>query len=187
MDDVKVHYNSDRPAQLNALAYAQGTDIHMAPGQEHHLPHEAWHVIQQKQGRVQPTMQLQGVYVNDQAALEKEADEMGRKAVVHRVGSEIESGVGAPHYGAPVPASLDFSPDRKGRTRVAVPLSKTTSLLNHYMVVRNGTQYQLPIRAVYDPYSRRKKKDTKGHFVPNLLEETRAGRILRITLLLKQV
>lgn len=41
MDDVKVHYNSDKPAQLNALAYAQGTDIHIASGQEKHLPHEA--------------------------------------------------------------------------------------------------------------------------------------------------
>ena len=29
--DVKVHYNSSKPAQLNALAYAQGSDIHIAP------------------------------------------------------------------------------------------------------------------------------------------------------------
>lgn len=77
MDDVKVHYNSDKPAQLRALAYAQGTDIHVAPGQEKHLPHEAWHVVQQKQGRVQPTMQLQRVNVNDNEGLEKEADVMG--------------------------------------------------------------------------------------------------------------
>jgi hypothetical protein len=34
MDDVKVHYNSAKPAQLNAHAYAQGTDIHIASGQE---------------------------------------------------------------------------------------------------------------------------------------------------------
>src|SRR5690554_3825496 len=61
MDDVKVHYNSSQPAQLNALAYAQGTDIHVAPGQERHLPHEAWHVVQQKQGRVRPTIQAKGV------------------------------------------------------------------------------------------------------------------------------
>jgi len=33
MEDVKVHYNSAEPAQLNALAYAQGSDIHVAPGQ----------------------------------------------------------------------------------------------------------------------------------------------------------
>ena len=60
MDDVRVHRNSSKPAQLNALAYAQGTDIHLGPGQERHLPHEAWHVVQQKQGRVQATRQLKG-------------------------------------------------------------------------------------------------------------------------------
>ena len=78
MDPVKVHYNSAQPAQLNALAYTQGTDIHVAPGQEKHLPHEAWHVVQQAQGRVKPTMQMKdGVPVNDDAGLEREADVMG--------------------------------------------------------------------------------------------------------------
>jgi hypothetical protein len=82
MDDVKVHYNSPKPAQLQAHAFAQGTDIHMAPGQEKHLPHEAWHVVQQKQGRVKPTMQMKGkVSVNDDAGLEREADLMGAKAI----------------------------------------------------------------------------------------------------------
>lgn len=83
MDDVKVHRNSNKPAQLNAHAYAQGTDIHLAPGQEKHLPHEAWHVVQQKQGRVKPTMQMKDkVNVNDDSALEKEADVMGNKALL---------------------------------------------------------------------------------------------------------
>lgn len=82
MDDVKVHYNSSQPAQLNAHAYAQGNQIHVAPGQEKHVPHEAWHVVQQKQGRVKPTMQMKGkVNVNDDSSLEKEADVMGAKAV----------------------------------------------------------------------------------------------------------
>ena len=81
MDDVKVHYNSEKPAQLNAHAYAQGTNIHIAPGQEKHLPHEAWHVVQQKQGRVKPTKQLKKkVAINDDDSLEKEADVMGAKA-----------------------------------------------------------------------------------------------------------
>jgi Domain of unknown function (DUF4157) len=85
MDDVTVHYNSSQPAQLNALAYTQGTDIHVAPGQEQHLPHEAWHVVQQAQGRVQPTMQLKdGVPVNDDQGLEREADVMGAKAAHSR-------------------------------------------------------------------------------------------------------
>lgn len=81
MNDVRVHYNSPKPAQLQALAYTQGTDIHVAPGQEKHLPHEAWHVVQQMQGRVQPTVQLQGVNVNDDAGLEREADVMGGKVL----------------------------------------------------------------------------------------------------------
>jgi hypothetical protein len=82
MDDVKVHYNSDKPAQLNAHAYAQGSDIYIGAGQERHLPHEAWHVVQQKQGRVQPTLQMKaGVPVNDDAGLESEADLMGAKAL----------------------------------------------------------------------------------------------------------
>jgi hypothetical protein len=82
MDDVKVHYNSAKPAQLQAHAYAQGTEIHIASGQEKHLPHEAWHVVQQKQGRVMRTMQLKGkINVNDDKGLEKEADVMGAKAM----------------------------------------------------------------------------------------------------------
>jgi len=81
MDDVRVHRNSDQPAQLQAHAFAQGTDIHLAPGQEKHLPHEAWHVVQQKQGKVKPTLQLKKVKVNDDAGLEKEADVMGQKAI----------------------------------------------------------------------------------------------------------
>ena len=82
MDDVKVHYNSAKPAQLNAHAYAQGTDIHIASGQEKHLPHEAWHVVQQKQGRVQPTTMMKAkVPINDDQGLEKEADVMGARAL----------------------------------------------------------------------------------------------------------
>lgn len=80
MDDVKVHRNSSKPAQLQAHAYAQGTDIHLGSGQEKHLPHEAWHVVQQKQGRVKPTTSQGGTPVNDNQALEKEADVMGAKA-----------------------------------------------------------------------------------------------------------
>jgi len=84
MDHVRVHYNSDQPAQLQAFAYAQGSHIHVGPGQERHLPHEAWHVVQQAQGRVKPTIQTDvGAAVNDDPALEREADLMGEKAISH--------------------------------------------------------------------------------------------------------
>lgn len=82
LSDVKVHYNSNKPQQVGALAYTQGNEIHIAPGQEKHLPHEGWHAVQQKQGRVKPTMQMKiGTPINDDDSLEKEADVMGAKAV----------------------------------------------------------------------------------------------------------
>jgi len=82
LSDVKVHYNSAQPAQLQAHAYAQGNQIHLGPGQEKHLPHELGHVVQQKQGRVQPTVQMRaGVNINDDAQLEREADQLGEKAI----------------------------------------------------------------------------------------------------------
>ena len=80
MDDVRVHYNSDKPATVQALAYTQGTDIHVASGQEQHLPHEAWHVAQQMAGRVEPTTEMGGLPVNDNVGLEHEADVMGARA-----------------------------------------------------------------------------------------------------------
>lgn len=78
MDDVKVHYNSVKPAIVQALAYTQGTNVYMGAGQEQHLGHELWHVVQQKQGRVAPTGSVGGLPLNDNAALEKEADQYGR-------------------------------------------------------------------------------------------------------------
>lgn len=80
MDDVKVHYNSSQPATVQALAYTQGMDIHVTPGQERHLPHEAWHVAQQLAGRVEPTTEVGGMPVNDNIGLEHEADVMGARA-----------------------------------------------------------------------------------------------------------
>jgi len=87
MDDVRVHYNSSKPASVQALAYTQGTDIHVAPGQEQHLPHEAWHVAQQMAGRVAPTTNINGMPVNDNAGLEHEADVMGERALQRKVGA----------------------------------------------------------------------------------------------------
>lgn len=105
LDHVKVHYNSPKPAAVQAHAYTQGSEIHLASGQERHLAHELAHVVQQAQGRVKPTMQIDGVseviqvstpgsqngsfhrkaptgaiIVND-SALEKEAAAMGAKAL----------------------------------------------------------------------------------------------------------
>ena len=82
LDNVRVHYNSSKPAAVQAYAYTQGTDIHIAPGQESCLPHEAWHVTQQMSGRVSATTSIGGVAVNDDASLEHEADVMGARAAM---------------------------------------------------------------------------------------------------------
>jgi hypothetical protein len=82
MSDVRVHANSPKPARLNALAYTQGNQIHLGPGQEKHLPHEAWHAVQQKQGRVRPKIQENGIAMNNDHSLERDADVMGLRAEV---------------------------------------------------------------------------------------------------------
>jgi hypothetical protein len=86
--DVNIHQNDSSASQMGALAYTQGNDVHFAPGQfnpetqsgQELLGHELTHVEQQKQGRVQPTKQGKGLNVNDNPALENEADVMGKRA-----------------------------------------------------------------------------------------------------------
>ena len=80
LSDVLVHYNSIKPAQIEALAYTEGKNVFLGAGQERHLPHEGWHVVQQIQGRVSPTGQMGGMPISDDTALEHEADLMGAKA-----------------------------------------------------------------------------------------------------------
>lgn len=88
---VRVHPDSSVAPRMKALAYTQGTDIHFAPGQfkpetiagQQLLGHELTHVIQQREGRVHPTTEIGGMAVNDDAALEREADIKGARAAQH--------------------------------------------------------------------------------------------------------
>ena len=87
--DVRVHPESSQAPEVGALAYTQGTDIHFAPGQfkpdtsagQQLLGHELAHVVQQAEGRVQPTTEIGGMAVNDNESLEHEADVLGAQAV----------------------------------------------------------------------------------------------------------
>jgi len=81
LSDVRVRANSSKPARINALAYAQGNEIHLGPGHQRHLPHEAWHIVQQRQGRVQPTIQVGSQPINTDRGLEQEATNMGARAL----------------------------------------------------------------------------------------------------------
>jgi hypothetical protein len=127
--DVVVHRNSAEPARIGAAAFAKGDQIHLAPGQERHLPHEAWHVVQQKQGRVRTSAQMKGEKLNDEPALEGEADVMGARAAAHAGrGPLADQGVGLARVhplgdGAPVQRTVYNSMDAMwtaldpGRTR----------------------------------------------------------------------
>ncbi len=79
-DDVRVHYNSEKPAQLHAHAYTQGSEVFVAPGQEKHLPHELGHVVQQKSSEVKPTGEVGGMPLNDDEAMEDGADKLAEEA-----------------------------------------------------------------------------------------------------------
>ncbi len=74
MDDVNIHFNSSKPPEYGALAYTQGNEVHIGPGQEKHLKHELGHVVQQKLGKVTPTSMVAGQPLNDSPELEREAD-----------------------------------------------------------------------------------------------------------------
>jgi Domain of unknown function (DUF4157) len=81
LDAVRVHYNSPAPDRADAGAYAQGADIHISPGHEHLLPHEAWHVVQQAQRRVPPGHGRDAGAADGSPELEREADIMGSRAL----------------------------------------------------------------------------------------------------------
>ena len=86
--EVRVNTGSARAAELGALAFTQGSEVHVAPGQwapettkgQELLGHELTHVVQQREGRVRATAQLEGLGLNDEPALESEADAMGARA-----------------------------------------------------------------------------------------------------------
>lgn len=78
--DVEVHYDAGAPLNANAPDHRQGNDLKLTPGQDRHLPHEAWHAVQHKQGRVAATSSINSQPLNDNAMLEREADQMGEKA-----------------------------------------------------------------------------------------------------------
>ena len=81
-DDVRVHYNSDKPRRIGALAYTQIPQVHIGPGQERHLKHELGHVVQQKSGGVVPTKKVSGLPLNDDPKLEVMADKI---SVFHKI------------------------------------------------------------------------------------------------------
>ena len=137
---VRIHEGGDAE-ELDALAYAQGADIHFAPGRFapgsaqglELLGHELAHVVQQAQGRVVATAQVTGVPVNDDPALEHEADVFGAKAArgepaVARGGRVASSAAAVQRKPHPGPAEdgeyVAMSDTAAGAAAQAVPIQR---------------------------------------------------------------
>lgn len=89
LSSVRVHVGGEA-SQLGAKAYAQGDNLHFAPGAyapdtqagQELIGHELAHVVQQRAGRVAAPVQAgpAGALVNADTALEAEADQAGARA-----------------------------------------------------------------------------------------------------------
>jgi hypothetical protein len=158
--DVRVHVNSAKPAQIDALAYARGNDIYLGPGQERHLPHEAWHIVQQRQGRVLPTTQRGGQAINDDAGLEREADEQGRQAAAggaHRPTLRRQnSGTATARRGTTVQAIMSVAEFQAATPRgLLTPRKAVTTIdlaLGQYIAARSRSNVRKLLAAI-DAYT----------------------------------
>jgi hypothetical protein len=74
LSKVRVHYNSDKPDLIGAVAYAEGWDIYIAPGEEHALEHELAHVIDQLKGLAKETTEIGGQAIDGRTQMEERAD-----------------------------------------------------------------------------------------------------------------
>jgi hypothetical protein len=105
LSGVKVFRGSPEPEKYDALAYASQGSIHLAAGQDRHLPHEAWHLAQQAQKRVEADSALGDVRLNTDPGLEREADRMGPAA--QKLGETRTRGLGRHPPIGPSPAAAE--------------------------------------------------------------------------------
>lgn len=80
MAGVRVVYGSSEPARYGAAAFARKGVIHLGPGQDKFLDHEAAHIGQQRLGQVRPTGERKGQPVNEDASMEAAADHLAAQA-----------------------------------------------------------------------------------------------------------
>ena len=130
---VRVFRGSGEPAQLHAHAFTRGTDIHLAPGQDRHLAHEAWHVVQQLDGRVQADSTVGEVGVNTSPALESEADRMGQQALSGAVEAVPE--VARP---AEDPGTVQRKHAPEAQLEAALPLSQPMRVRSEVVQCRSS-------------------------------------------------
>jgi hypothetical protein len=163
---VHIHEGPQATA-MGALAYTQGTDIHFAPGQYNPnsqrgqalLGHELTHVVQQSQGRVQATTQAKGVDMNNEAGLEREAEEMGAKVARGErvigggdlVGTErpgLAADLSAPIQRAVVLTEAQIEAAQTHNNFVLGDVAARNEILAHVGGVEGGTFDQAAVQAL---------------------------------------
>lgn len=87
LSNVKVHYNSTKPADYQAVGIAQKNIIHLAPFHENKIKHEVVHIVQQKQNTF-PVCQQRGSVVSD-SRLEQEANQF----IIHNTSDTVQKDV----------------------------------------------------------------------------------------------
>lgn len=157
--DVKVH-EGNHANSLGAIAYTQGSHIHFASGKYNPdtssgqalLGHELAHVVQQRQGRVKPTGQIKGLPLNDNPALEQEADRLGLQAArsqtaVQRKPKTIQK---TPQYEIAVP-----KPSDDGYQEIAALSSETRQQIGRVKIKGSPVQQKMEIASLWvDPKHR---------------------------------
>lgn len=120
MDSVRVHYNSSQPTQLNALAYVQGNDIHVAPGQAIHMPHEAMPEHTPDMVRDHPPAQKKAKHDDPtEPATEQVEEVMGGRAQPpqknHARPQNFQQVTHPAHYGPPIAQRVIIGNDSTGK------------------------------------------------------------------------
>lgn len=175
---VRIHQGPEAQA-MGALAYTQGSSIHFAPGQydpgsqrgQELLGHELAHVVQQSEGRVQATAQAKGQAINDDASLEREADQLGAAAASfgHEDGNEAAAAPRAASRGnGPAPSIAQRVVQRYIDPAVTAPLGVGAPTQQQF--------YDLYFQAVkpdLDKVLARLPDDRQGERIRRALEDAR--------------
>jgi hypothetical protein len=163
-DDVRVHYNSGKPAELQALAYTQGNQVYVAPGQETHLGHELGHVVQQKQGIVYQTTTVAGLPVNDNSSLEQTADILSARGEaslpLHGIVQRRELG------------AKDIDPEKTVPDQIIAQIliaanryERLSGLLNIFSVSKNAQDFGHEMVRLYQNLAHAATETLDGHFL----------------------
>ncbi|BDS09676.1 C2 family cysteine protease [Aureispira anguillae] len=122
LSNVRVHYNSDKPAEVGALAYTKGMDIYISTGNEKYLEHELWHVIQQIKGEAKATGEINGEKIDTRKDIEDKADQKADE--VQNVSLDDTAPTVEPSVPAPIMQQQAVIQRKPSRVKKQAPLFK---------------------------------------------------------------